>query len=93
MLCSGTLRIEYRLAADGNPAEIRLYTPDGKPLDERKHYSVAYNSYIDASYPYVHQLNTVPVGLTSAEAIIRYLRDIKQVPSYRGMKRYSIVKK
>lgn len=93
MLCSGTLRIEYRLAADGNPAEIRLYTPDGKPLDERKHYSVAYNSYIDASYPYVHRLNTVPVGLTSAEAIIRYLRDIKQVPSYRGMKRYSIVKK
>lgn len=89
MLCSG-VKIAYTISKDRKLTSIELYTPDGKLLDNNRRYKVAYNSYIDASYPFDHVQPASSVGCTSADALIHYLRRQKSVPSYRGQLRYRV---
>ena len=65
-------------------------TVDGIPLPMDQTYSVAMNSYMTQVYKYQHNDPGQSLFITSADALIAYLRDIKNVRSYKGEKRIQI---
>ena len=82
----------YILSSDGKLKDVELFTTEGKPLDMEKSYSVVISNYMASVYKYDHK--DVGQGLfrTTAEATIDYLKELKNIPSYRGMQRVEIVK-
>ena len=82
----------YILNSDGKLKDVELFTTEGKPLDMEKSYSVVISNYMASVYKYDHK--DVGQGLfrTTAEATIDYLKELKNIPSYRGMQRVEIVK-
>ena len=95
LLLSGTVREEehrpflisgatahYVFTPDKKCTSIELRDAKGKPLSPKRRYKVAYNSYINAAYPYEHKQPAVGQGYNTAEAIMRYIGQLKKVPSY-----------
>lgn len=82
----------YLLNSDGSLKNVELFTSDGKPLDMDKTYSVVMNDYMASSYKYEHKDPGQGLFRTSAEATIDYLKNLKNIPSYRGMLRVEMVR-
>ena len=81
------IRIKLRKDLNGNLLEVILLTEDGNQLSMDKTYSVAMNSYMTQAYKYEHNDPGQSLFITSADALIEYLRRIKNIRSYRGEKR------
>ena len=81
----------YLLAPDGKLKNVELFTTDGKTLDMNKMYSVVMNDYMASVYKYDHQDAGQGLFRPTAESTIEYLRKLKNIPSYRGIKRVEIV--
>lgn len=83
---------ETRINAQGDPEEIKVFTDDGKPLDMNRVYSVAMNSYMTQVYKYDHGDPGQSLFFTTADALIRYLKQEGNIRSYRGEKRVRIIR-
>lgn len=82
----------YELNSDGNLKDVVLFTTNGEPFDMDKTYSVVMNDYMASIYKYERQDPGQGLFRPTAESIIEYLRELKSIPSYRGMQRVEIVK-
>lgn len=83
---------ETRINDQGNPDEIKILTDDGKPLDLNRVYTVAMNSYMTQVYKYDHADPGQSLFFTTAEALIRYLKQEGNLRSYRGENRVRVVR-
>ena len=81
------LRTRVRLNADGNLADVTLMTESGSPLDMNKTYSVAMNNFMTQVYRYSHSDPGRSLYISTADATIDYLKELKMIGSYRGEKR------
>lgn len=84
------MKSRYTLSADRNVKDVQLFLPDNTPLDMTKTYTVAVNSYMASVYKYEHQDPGTGLFIAAAESMIGYLRDLKNIPSYRNEKRVEI---
>jgi 5'-nucleotidase len=84
------IRTELKIDADGNPEEINILTENGTPLEMNRIYSVAMNSYMTQVYRYQHSDPGQSLFITTADALISYLKKQNIVRSYRGEKRIQI---
>jgi 5'-nucleotidase len=84
------IKTKLRIDSKGNLAEVVLLTENGSPLPMEQTYSVAMNNYMTQVYKYQHSDPGQSLYITSADALIEYLRKIKNVRSYRGEKRIQI---
>lgn len=82
----------YLLKPDGSLKDVELFTSHGKPFDMDKIYSVVMNNYMSSIYKYDHKDSGQGLFRTSAESIIEYLKELKNIPSYRGVQRVEMVK-
>lgn len=86
------VRTEIKISTQGDPDEIKIFTDDGKPLDISRIYTVAMNSYMTQVYKYDHADPGQSLFFTTAEALIRYLKQKGIVRSYRDEKRVRIIR-
>jgi 5'-nucleotidase len=84
------IRTELKLDAEGNPEEINILTENDTPLEMNRIYSVAMNSYITQIYKYQHSDPGQSLFISTADALISYLKKQNIVRSYRGEKRIQI---
>lgn len=84
------VRTELKLNAEGNPVEINILTENGTPLEINRIYSVAMNSYMTQVYRYQHSDPGQSLFISTADALISYLKKQNIVRSYRGEKRIQI---
>ena len=84
------IRTKLRLGADGNPSDITLLTENRAPLDMNKTYTVAMNNYMSQVYRYNHTDPGRSLYISTADATIAYLKELKNVRSYRGEKRIDL---
>jgi 5'-nucleotidase/UDP-sugar diphosphatase len=84
------VRTELKLDAEGNPVEINILTDNGTPLEMNRIYSVAMNSYMTQVYRYQHSDPGQSLFISTADALISYLKKQNIVRSYRGEKRIQI---
>ena len=82
----------YILSTDGKLKDVELFTTDGKPLDMAKMYSVVMNDYMATIYKYDRKDPGQGLFRPTAETTIEYLKDLKSIPSYRGIHRVEMVK-
>ena len=82
----------YLLSPDGKLKDVVLFTTDGKPFDMDKTYSVVMSNYMASVYKYDHKDPGQGLFRTTAETTIDYLKELKKIPSYRGMRRVEMVK-
>jgi 5'-nucleotidase len=81
----------YLTAGHGDtPSAFVLKTEDGALLDKNRVYSVAMNSYMTQVYKYDHSDPGQSLFITTAEALIRYLKKQNPVRSYGGEKRIQV---
>ncbi|MDO4695118.1 bifunctional UDP-sugar hydrolase/5'-nucleotidase [Porphyromonas sp.] len=80
----------YYLNEDGSLKEVKLFLPDGTPMNLAATYTVSVNSYISAAYKYDHKDAGVNKFVTTADNMIEYLKSIKTIPSYRAEKRVTV---
>lgn len=73
------LRYLIKRTLDFKVKEILLYTPDGKPLDETRTYSVGINSYMASSFKFDHKDSGKELMVTLAQNLTRYLEKYKNV--------------
>ncbi len=76
--------------ANGNLLDIAILTEGDTPLDMNHTYTVAMNNYMTQVYKYKHSDPGQSLFITTADATITYLKNIKNVKSYRGEKRVKI---
>ena len=81
------IRTEAKVGPNGDLEELSVVTEDGAPLDKDKIYSVAMNSYMTQVYEYQHSDPGQSLYFTTAQALIDYLKEQKEIRSYRGEKR------
>lgn len=74
----------------GELADVTLFTGDGTPLDMDKTYTVAMNSYMTQVYQYQHGNPGQSHYITTADALIDYLKKNQNIRSYRSEKRFRI---
>jgi 5'-nucleotidase len=84
--------IRYLLSPDGSLKDVELLTTDGKPFDMDKMNSVVMNDYMASIYKYDHKDPGQGLFRTTAETTIDYLKELKNIPSYRGVRRVEMVK-
>ena len=84
------IRTELKLNAEGNPEEIIILTESGTPLELNRIYSVAMNGYMTQVYRYQHGDPGQSLFITTADALISYLKKQNIVRSYRDEKRIHI---
>ncbi|MDD2412486.1 MAG: bifunctional UDP-sugar hydrolase/5'-nucleotidase [Bacteroidales bacterium] len=82
----------YLLKSDGSLKDVELYTSEGKAFDMDKIYSVVMNNYMSSIYKYEHKDPGQGLFRTSAESTIEYLKELKNIPSYRGVQRVEMMK-
>ncbi len=82
----------YLINPDGRLRDVEIFTADGKPFDMDKTYSVVMNHYMSSVYKYDHKDAGQGLFRPTAETTIDYLKELKRIPSYRGMQRVEIVK-
>jgi hypothetical protein len=85
------IRTELKIDAEGNPEEIIILTENGIPLEMNRIYPVAMNSYMASVYRYQHSDPGQSLFITTADALIAFLKKQSIVRSYRGEKRIQIV--
>lgn len=79
--------LKYTVVTEaGEIVNIKLKDYDGKDLDETKTYKVGISDYIYTAHTFDHQYEPLSLGLTTAEALINYLRDVKTI-NYKGVQR------
>ena len=83
---------EIKVNTKGDPEEIRILSLDGKPLEMTRVYTVAMNSYMTQVYKYDHADPGQSLFFTTAEALIRYLKQEGNLRSYRGENRVRVVR-
>lgn len=83
---------EVKIDAEANPEVFIILTEDGAPLELTRIYSVAMNSYMTQVYKYGHNDPGQSLFITTADALISYLKKQSTVRSYRGEKRVQIVR-
>ena len=91
-LFTSGITTETRVNDHGEPEEITVHTDDGKPLDLNHVYSVAMNSYMTQVYRYEHADPGQSLFLTTAQALIGYLKQEGNIKSYRGEKRVRVTR-
>jgi len=91
-LFTSGITTETRVNDHGEPEEITVHTDDGKPLDLNHVYSVAMNSYMTLTYRYEHADPGQSLFLTTAQALISYLKQEVNIKSYRGEKRVRVTR-
>ena len=84
------IKTVMKLDEQGKLLDVLLLTESGTPLDMAQTYTVAMNSYMTQVYQYKHSDPGQSLFIVSADAIITYLRDMKELRSYRGEKRVQI---
>lgn len=84
------LRTRVKLSADGNLSDVVLLTDSGAPLDMNKTYTVAMNNYMTQVYRYSHADPGRSLYVSTADATISYLKELKNIGSYRGQKRVEV---
>ncbi|MDD4347327.1 MAG: hypothetical protein PHZ11_10720 [Desulfitobacteriaceae bacterium] len=72
--------------------DVELYTSKGKAFDMDKIYLVVMNNYMSSIYQYKHKDPGQGLFHNSAESTIEYLKELKNIPSYRGGQRVEMVK-
>ncbi|NLZ95470.1 MAG: hypothetical protein GX921_06570, partial [Bacteroidales bacterium] len=82
----------YLLNTDGSLKDVELFTTDGDPFDMNKMYKVVMNDYMASTYKYDHKDPGQGLFRPTAETTIDYLKELKNIPSYKGMQRVEIVK-
>lgn len=80
----------YLFDADEKLTDVELLTVEGKPIDMDKMYVVVMNDYMALSYSYQHEDIGQALFKTTAETTIEYLRNLKNIPSYKGVTRVTI---
>ena len=84
------IKTKLKLDTNGNLIDITLLTESGTQLDMDKIYTVAMNNYMTSVYKYEHNDPGQSLFIGTADATITYLKNIKNVKSYRGEKRVEI---
>ena len=84
------IRTKLKLGADGTLEDVALLTESGAPLDMNKAYSVAMNNYMTQVYRYSHADPGKSLYISTADATISYLKELKNIGSYRGEKRIDV---
>jgi 5'-nucleotidase / UDP-sugar diphosphatase len=84
------IRTKIKVGADGSLADVALLTEGGAPLDMNKTYTVAMNNYMTQVYRYSHADPGRSLFISTADATIGYLKELKNIGSYRGVKRVEI---
>ena len=82
----------YLMSPDGSLKDVEIFTSDAKPFDMDKMYSVVMNHYMSSVYKYDHKDPGQGLFRPTAETTIDYLKELKTIPSYRGVRRVEIVK-
>lgn len=82
----------YVLSPAGSLIDVELFTADGKAFAMDKTYSVVMNDYMASVYKYEHKDPGQGLFRPTAETTIDYLKQLKSIPSYRGVKRVELVK-
>jgi len=67
--------------------EVRLSCPDGTPLPEDRTYRVGLSSYIPSAYDFEHKDPGKAIGITTADAMIRFLEKRPDLSLYRNIHR------
>ncbi len=84
------IKTMLKLDANDNLTDIDLLTENGTPLDMNHTYTVAMNSYMTEVYKYEHSDPGQSLFIETADATITYLKNIRNVRSYRGEERVQI---
>jgi 5'-nucleotidase/UDP-sugar diphosphatase len=79
--------IKVKVNQDRDLKELTVMTENGEPLDKNRVYSVAMNSYMTQVYNYQHSDPGQSLFFTTAQALINFLKEQKEIRSYRGEKR------
>lgn len=82
---------ELKIDANGDLEDLTVLTDNGTPLEMNRIYSVAMNSYITQVYKYKHSDPGQSLFISTADALIGYLKKQNTVRSYRGEKRIQIL--
>lgn len=67
--------------------EVRLFDPDGRPLDETRTYRVGFNSYIATAYRFDHADPGRALNQSDVELIDRYIGGGADLDRYVGLER------
>ena len=86
------MTVRYLLTPEGKLNDVEFLAVDGKPLDMNKIYSVVMSGYMASVYKFDHKDPGQGLFRSTAEATIEYLKELKNIPSYRGMQRVEMVK-
>lgn len=89
-LYTSGIRTRHKLDSSGDLLEVSLMNEDGSPLDMDRTYPVAMNSYMTSVYKYEHKDPGQSLFITTADALISYLKKNPELRSYRGEKRIEI---
>jgi 5'-nucleotidase / UDP-sugar diphosphatase len=83
--------MSYAIIADesGTCKDVEMMDPSGQPLDTDREYTVGVNSYISASYQFDHRDPGVSTYISTAQALIDFLGEVKSV-NYSGVQRISV---
>lgn len=80
--CSGCT-YSYSVDEEGQMKDCKVKLDNGKPLDLKKTYKVAMNSYMSSAFKFEHQDPGTDIFRSSNEALIQYLSDHQHV-NYSG---------
>ena len=86
------IRTEVKVDAEGNTTEFIILNEDGTPFEQTRLYSVAMNSYMTQVYKYRHSDPGHSLFITTADALISYLKNHKNIRSFRGERRVQITR-
>ncbi len=81
------IRTILKLNANGDLEDVTLLTENNTPLDMDQTYTVAMNSYMAQVYHYKHSDPGQSLFISTADALISYLKKTQILRSYRGEKR------
>lgn len=84
------IKTKLILDENNNLKDVQLKTEKGASLDLNKTYKVAMNNYMTSVYKYKHKDPGQSLFIGTAESTIEYLKNIKNVKSYKGEKRIEI---
>jgi len=84
------IRTELILGEEGDLKSVNLLTENGTELKMDQIYTVAMNSYMAQTYRYEHSDPGQSLFISTADALIAYLKKMKNIRSYHGDKRIRI---
>jgi 5'-nucleotidase/UDP-sugar diphosphatase len=76
-----------RVDAEGSVREVLLVDPDGRPLPEDRTFKVGFSSFIPSAYDFEHKDPGRSLGITTADALIRFLEKRPNLSFYRNVRR------